>query len=176
MGITDVLLLEQNQLTSGTTWHAAGLVGQLRASQNMTRLAQYTTELFQSLSVETELETGYQRTGSFTLAMDVERLEELKRQATMARAFGVECELIKGDFVADYWPEIQVDDVLGGVFLPGDGQTNPVDTTQALARGASRLGVRIEEHCRVAKLLVENGRAVGVELAEGHRVNSSHVD
>ena len=175
MGITDVLLLEQNQLTSGTTWHAAGLVGQLRASQNMTRLAQYTTELFQSLSVETGLETGYQRTGSFTLAMDVERLEELKRQATMARAFGVECELIKGDFVADYWPEIQVDDVLGGVFLPGDGQTNPVDTTQALARGASRLGVRIEEHCRVAKLLVENGRAVGVELAEGHRVNSSHV-
>mgnify|MGYP002832846830 CR=1 FL=1 len=78
MGITDVLLLEQNQLTSGTTWHAAGLVGQLRASQNMTRLAQYTTELFQSLSVETGLETGYQRTGSFTLAMDVERLEELK--------------------------------------------------------------------------------------------------
>ena len=90
MGITDVLLLDQNQLPSGTTWHAAGLVGQLRASQNMTRLAQYTTELFQSLSVETGLETGYQRTGSFTLALDVERLEELKRQATMARAFGVQ--------------------------------------------------------------------------------------
>ena len=105
MGITDVLLFEQNQLTSGTTWHAAGLVGQLRASQNMTRLAQYTTELFQSLSAETGLETGYQRTGSFTLAMDAERLEELKRQSTMARAFGVECEVIEGNFIADYWPE-----------------------------------------------------------------------
>ena len=175
MGITDVLLFEQNQLTSGTTWHAAGLVGQLRASQNMTRLAQYTTELFQSLSAETGLETGYQKTGSFTLAMDAERLEELKRQSTMARAFGVECEVIEGNFIADYWPEIRVDDVLGGVFLPGDGQTNPVDTTQALARGASRLGVRIEENCRVTKLLVEKGKAVGVELAEGQRVNSSHV-
>ena len=175
LGITDVLLLEQNQLTSGTTWHAAGLVGQLRASQNMTRLAQYTTELFQSLSKETGLETGYQTTGSFTLAMDAERLEELKRQATMARAFGVDCEVINGEFLADYWPEIRVDDVLGGVYLAGDGQTNPVDTTQALARGASLLGATIKEGIRVQKLLVRDGRAVGVELDEGATIRAKQV-
>ena len=175
LGITDVLLLEQNQLTSGTTWHAAGLVGQLRASQNMTRLAQYTTELFQSLSKETGLETGYQTTGSFTLAMDAERLEELKRQATMARAFGVDCEVINGEFLTDYWPEIRVDDVLGGVYLAGDGQTNPVDTTQALARGASLLGATIKEGVRVQKLLVHDGGAVGVELDDGSPIRAKQV-
>ena len=175
LGVADVLLLEQNQLTSGTTWHAAGLVGQLRASQNMTRLAQYTTELFQSLSKETGLETGYQTTGSFTLAMDAERLEELKRQATMARAFGVGCEVIDREFLKDYWPEIRVDDVLGGVYLSGDGQTNPVDTTQALARGASLMGATIKEGVRVQKLLVHDGRAAGVELDDGSSIKAKQV-
>mgnify|MGYP001167833699 CR=1 FL=1 len=175
LGVSEVLLLEQNQLTSGSTWHAAGLVGQLRASQNMTRLAQYTTQLFQSLSAETGVETGYRRTGSVTLATDPERLEELKRQATMARAFGVECELINRDFLSDHWPEIRTDDVLGGVYLAGDGQTNPVDTTQALARGAAALGAQINEGTRVESLKVEEGKAVGVELADGSQVKANRV-
>ena len=175
LGVSEVLLLEQNQLTSGTTWHAAGLVGQLRASKNMTRLAQYTTELFKSLASETGIETGFQQTGSFTLATDEERLEELKRQSTMARAFGVECELIGGEFLRDTWPEIRVDDVCGGVYLPGDGQTNPVDTTQALARGAKQMGVEIHENVRVEKLLVQGDRASGVELSDGRHINSAQV-
>ena len=125
IGIRDVLLLERKQLTSGTTWHAAGLVGQLRATQNMTRLAQYTTELFADLSAETGLETGFRKTGSMTLAMNSERLEELARQATMAKAFGVESELIGTEFIHEQWPGLKTTDVLGGVYLPGDGQTNP---------------------------------------------------
>ena len=92
LGLNDVVLFERKQLTCGTTWHAAGLVGQLRASKNMTQLAQYSTELFANLAAETGQETGYQTTGSMTLALNDERLEELKRQATMANAFGVRCE------------------------------------------------------------------------------------
>jgi len=121
LGITDVVLLERQKLTSGTTWHAAGLVAQLRASQNMTRLARYSAELFAELAGQTGQETGYQATGSITLALHAQRLEELKRQATMANAFGVHCELIDADFVRQQWPGIDTDDLYGGVYLPGDG-------------------------------------------------------
>ena len=103
-GVSDVVLLERKQLTSGTTWHAAGLVAQLRASQNMTRLAKYSTELFQSLESITGQATGYQQTGSITLALNGEREAELRRQATMANAFDVACEWVEPDFIADQWP------------------------------------------------------------------------
>ena len=106
LGLSDVLLFERKQLPCGTTWHAAGLVGHLRASQNMTRLAQYSTELFAALAAETGQETGYQATGSMTIALNAERLEELKRQATMANAFNVTCELIGADFVRERWPAL----------------------------------------------------------------------
>ena len=162
LGVNDVVLLERKKLTSGTTWHAAGLVAQLRASQNMTRLARYSTELFAELARHTGQETGYQQTGSMTLALHAERLEELKRQATMANAFGVQCELIDAAFVHEQWPGIQTEDLCGGVYLPGDGQTNPVDTTLALARGARQGGAQIFEDTKVARLAIENGQAVGV--------------
>ena len=175
LGLNDVVLFERKQLTSGTTWHAAGLVGQLRASKNMTRLAQYSTELFASLAAETGQETGYQTTGSMTLALNSERLEELKRQATMANAFGVACDLIGPEFVHEHWPGIATDDVKGGVFLPGDAQTNPVDTTLALAKGARNRGAQIFEQTAVQRLAIEHDRVVGVYLEDGHLVRARQV-
>ena len=111
---------------------------QLRASQNMTRLAKYSTELFQSLESITGQATGYQQTGSITLALNGEREAELRRQATMANAFDVVCEWVEPDFIANQWPGITLSDARGEVYLPGDGQTNPIDTTLALARGQGR--------------------------------------
>ncbi|MFT5014642.1 MAG: glycine/D-amino acid oxidase-like deaminating enzyme, partial [Dinoroseobacter sp.] len=112
-GVTDVVLLEQNQLTAGTTWHAAGLVGQLRASKNLTRLAKYTTELFSQLEAETGQHTGFKQTGSISLALNQERLEELLRQASTARAFGVDVDILSPTDVLDYWPDISLDNVEG---------------------------------------------------------------
>ena len=175
LGVSDVVLLERKKLTSGTTWHAAGLVAQLRASQNMTRLSRYSTELFADLARHTGQETGYQQTGSMTLALHTERLEELKRQATMANAFGVQCELIDAAFVHEQWPGIQTEDLCGGVYLPGDGQTNPVDTTLALAKGARQGGAQIFEDTKVVRLAIENGQAVGVYLDDGTLIAAKQV-
>ena len=175
LGVSDVVLLERKKLTSGTTWHAAGLVAQLRASQNMTRLSRYSTELFADLARHTGQETGYQQTGSMTVALHAERLEELKRQATMANAFGVQCELIDAAFVHEQWPGIQTEDLCGGVYLPGDGQTNPVDTTLALAKGARQGGALIFEDTEVVRLAIENGQAVGVYLDDGTLIAAKQV-
>ena len=175
LGVSDVVLLERKKLTSGTTWHAAGLVAQLRASQNMTRLSRYSTELFADLARHTGQETGYQQTGSMTVALHAERLEELKRQATMANAFGVQCELIDAAFVHEQWPGIQTEDLCGGVYLPGDGQTNPVDTTLALAKGARQGGAQIFEDTKVVRLAIENGQAVGVYLVDGTLIAAKQV-
>ena len=175
LGVSDVVLLERKKLTSGTTWHAAGLVAQLRASQNMTRLSRYSTELFADLARHTGQETGYQQTGSMTVALHAERLEELKRQATMANAFGVQCELIDAAFVHEQWPGIQTEDLCGGVYLPGDGQTNPVDTTLALAKGARQGGAQIFEDTKVVRLAIENGQAVGVYLDDGTLIAAKQV-
>ena len=175
LGVSDVVLLERKKLTSGTTWHAAGLVAQLRASQNMTRLSRYSTELFADLARHTGQETGYQQTGSMTVALHAERLEELKRQATMANAFGVQCELIDAAFVHEQWPGIQTEDLCGGVYLPGDGQTNPVDTTLALAKGARQGGAQIFEDTEVVRLAIENGQAVGVYLVDGTLIAAKQV-
>jgi glycine cleavage system aminomethyltransferase T/glycine/D-amino acid oxidase-like deaminating enzyme len=175
LGVSEVVLLERKKLTSGTTWHAAGLVAQLRALQNMTRLSRYSTELFADLAKHTGQETGYQQTGSITLALHAERLEELKRQATMANAFGVQCELIDAAFVHEEWPGIQTEDLCGGVYLPGDGQTNPVDTTLALAKGARQGGAQIFEDTKVVRLAVENGQAAGVYLDDGTLIAAKQV-
>ena len=175
LGVSDVVLLERKKLTSGTTWHAAGLVAQLRASQNMTRLSRYSTELFADLARHTGQETGYQQTGSMTVALHAERLEERKRQATMANAFGVQCELIDAAFVHEQWPGIQTEDLCGGVYLPGDGQTNPVDTTLALAKGARQGGAQIFEDTKVVRLAIENGQAVGVYLDDGTLIAAKQV-
>ncbi|MEE2893998.1 MAG: FAD-dependent oxidoreductase [Pseudomonadota bacterium] len=166
-GRTDVLLLEQHQLTAGTTWHAAGLVAQLRASRNLTRLARYTTELFADLEARTGQATGFRTTGSISVALNEGRMEELLRQATSARAFGVEVEPLAPEQILDYWPDLSLNGVHGAVRLPGDGQTNPVDTTMALATGARAGGATIREGLRVDDLLIEHGRIVGVRTPEG---------
>lgn len=175
LGVTDVLLLERKQLTCGTTWHAAGLVAQLRASQNMTRLSQYTTELFANLAQETGQETGYQKTGSISMALHAERFEELKRQASMASAFGVDCEMVDKSFVNAQWPEIDTTDMYGAVYLPGDGQTNPVDTTLALAKGARSRGAMIAEQTLVDRLAIEDDIVVGVYLEDGTLIRAKQV-
>ncbi len=166
-GMTDVVLLERRQLTCGTTWHAAGLVGQLRATLNLTRLAKYTTELYAGLEAETGQATGFRQTGSLAVAASPGRLEELKRGASMARSFGLEVNILTPAEALEVWPLISLEDVVGAVYLPKDGRTNPIDTTQALARGARSRGVRIIENCRVTGINVEGGSVTGVRHEGG---------
>ncbi len=167
IGITDVVVLERKQLTCGTTWHAAGLVGQLRATRNMTELATYTTELFMGLEEETGQATGYKQNGSISVATHEGRLEELKRGASMASNFGLEVEVISNDEIKERWPLINLEGSVGGVFLPRDGQTNPIDTTNALAMGARKRGAKIFENTAVERIVVENGHARGVVTSAG---------
>ncbi len=166
-GCTDVLLLERRRLTCGTTWHAAGLVGQLRATQNLTRLAQYTTQLYEGLERETGQATGFKQVGSIAVAASEARFEELKRGASMARCFGLEVQILSPGAARERWPLLATDDLVGAVFLPKDGQTNPVDTTQALARGARKAGVRIAEDVRVTAIRTARGRVTGVATEAG---------
>jgi len=166
-GITDVVLLERKMLTSGTTWHAAGLVGQLRATQNMTRLAQYTSQLLKDLEKETGQPTGFVQNGSISVANNAERFEELKRGASMARVFGLEVEIITPKEAADIWPLMNASDLVGAVWLPGDGRTNPADTTQAFAKGAKQKGAAIIEGIRVTGIHQKNGQVTGVATEEG---------
>ncbi len=167
LGVTDVVLLERKQLTCGTTWHAAGLVGQLRATRNLTELAKYTADLFHALESETGQATGFRQNGSISVAKTPERLEELKRGASMGKNFGLAIELLSAAEIHERWPLLEVGDLLGGVFLPKDGQTNPVDTTLALIKGARQRGARVFENTAVSRILIERGRAVGVETVDG---------
>ena len=167
LGWTDVVLLERKQLTCGTTWHAAGLIAQLRATQNMTRLAKYSQELYYNLENETGVATGFKRNGSITVALTHERMEELRRSAAMARAFGVEIDEIKTSEIASLYPGLNVDDAIGGVWLPKDGQGDPVNITQALAKGARMGGAKIIQGVAVNDIIVENGAAVGVKTDSG---------
>ena len=121
LGWQDIVLLERKQLTSGTTWHAAGLIGQLRATLNMTKLAMYSTELYNNLESETGIATGYKRNGSLSLALTEERFEELRRGASMARNFGLETEILSNNEIKKRYPMLFVDDAVGGIFLPSDG-------------------------------------------------------
>ena len=166
-GCSDVLLLERKRLTCGTTWHAAGLVGQLRATLNLTRLAQYTTQLYEGLERETGQATGFKQVGSIAVAASEARLEELRRGASMARCFGLEVQLLTPGEAKERWPLLSTEGVVGAVYLPKDGQTNPVDTTQALARGARSAGVRIVEDVKVTAIRTAAGRATGVATEAG---------
>ena len=136
LGWRDVLLLERRDISCGTTWHAAGLVGQLRATHNLTRLAKYGADLYEGLEAETGQATGFRRPGSISVARTAERMHELKRSASMARCFGVDVEVITPAEAGRRWPLMRTDDLVGAVWLPRDGRTNPIDTTRALARGA----------------------------------------
>ena len=162
LGWTDIVLLERKQLTSGTTWHAAGLIAQLRATANMTRLAKYSQELYGRLEDETGLATGFKRNGSLTVALTGERLEELKRGASMARSFGVEIETISAAEAASLHPLLDIEGVVGAVALPKDGQGDPTNIALALARGARQLGVKIFEHTRVTGIKKDRDRVTGV--------------
>ena len=165
LGWTDVVLLERKKLTSGTTWHAAGLIGQLRNSQNMTRLAKYSAELYVDLANETGIETGMKQNGSITVALTESRKEELNRQAALARAFGVEVSEIGPDEIKDQYPILNTADVLSGVFLPKDGQADPANIALALAKGARQMGVQIEEGVTVTDVDIDNDQVQGVEFS-----------
>jgi 4-methylaminobutanoate oxidase (formaldehyde-forming) len=167
LGWTDTVLLERRKLTSGTTFHAAGLVGQLRTSANITQLLGYSVDLYRRLEQETGLQTGWKMNGGLRLACTAERWTEVKRQATTAHSFGLEMHLLTPQEAQDLWPLMTIDDLLGAAFLPTDGQANPSDITQSLARGARMAGVRIFEDTPVTRIIVEEGRIRGVETPQG---------
>jgi 4-methylaminobutanoate oxidase (formaldehyde-forming) len=178
LGWTDVLLLEQGTLSCGTTWHAAGLVGPLRASESGTRLVQYSAELYARLEAETGLATGYAGVGGVIVARTPERMVQLRRTAANGAAYGMECELVSAERARELWPPMQVDDVLGAIWLPGDGKVNPADLTQSLARGARQGGARIVERVRVTGFDVAEspaGRRVTGVVTDRGRVEAEVV-
>jgi glycine/D-amino acid oxidase-like deaminating enzyme len=167
LGWTDVLLLEQGRLSCGTTWHAAGLVGQLRASEAGTRLVQYSTRLYERLEAETGQATGFRRCGGVTVARTADRMTALLRTEATAQAYGIECEVINPRQAADLYPLLRIDDLVGAIWLPGDGRADPVDLTAALARGARRRGADIRERVRVTGVSARDGRVTGVHTDAG---------
>jgi glycine cleavage system aminomethyltransferase T/glycine/D-amino acid oxidase-like deaminating enzyme len=174
-----VVLLERKQLTSGTTWHAAGLIAQLRATKNMTKLAKYSQELYGNLAAETGVETGFKRCGSITVALTEERLEEINRQAAMARSFGVEAEPISPAEVKAKYEHLNIDGVKGGVYLPLDGQGDPANIAHALAKGARQNGALVKEGYLVTDIHKEGRRVTGVtwedKNGETGSIEAEHV-
>ena len=170
-GVTDVVVLEQGQLTGGTTWHAAGLVSQLKSSHSLTRLATYSARLFEDLEAETGQATGYRTPGSISVASDHERWEELLRGVSMAKTVGVEIREIDFDEALEFCPLLNIDDLVGALYIPHDGQTSPVDTTMALAKGAKAKGARVIEGVAVTRVLTDGtageGTVTGVETERG---------
>ena len=166
-GRSDVLLLERRQITSGTTWHAAGLLGQLRQSVTMTNLARYTSELYGRLEKETGQPTGYRRCGSLSVTADPERFEELKRGASLAKVVGLQVDVVTAKTIRERVPLLETSDLLGGLHIPGDGYANPADITLALAAGARAAGARIVEQVPVAAVRTAGGRVVGVATEQG---------
>jgi 4-methylaminobutanoate oxidase (formaldehyde-forming) len=175
MGVTDVLLVERGKLTSGSTWHAAGLVGQLRTNANITQLLGYSVALYERLEEETGLATGWKRNGGLRLAGTKERWTEVKRQATTAKSFGLDMQLLSPKEARDLWPLMQVDDVVGAAFLPTDGQASPSDIAQSLAKGARMGGVTIREDVVVTGIEVAGGTAKAVLTNQGRIATESIV-
>ncbi|MBL9053729.1 MAG: FAD-binding oxidoreductase, partial [Tabrizicola sp.] len=167
LGWSDTVLLERKKLTSGTTFHAAGLVGQLRTSANITQLLGHSVALYRSLEAETGLQTGWKMNGGLRLACNEERWTEVKRQATTAHSFGLEMHLLTPKEAQELWPLMTIDDLVGAAYLPTDGQANPSDITQSLAKGARMKGVKIFEDTPVTRVIVEDGRIRGVETPFG---------
>tara|TARA_R110002049_G_scaffold44333_5_gene129992 strand:- start:41906 stop:44347 length:2442 start_codon:yes stop_codon:yes gene_type:complete len=167
LGWQDVVLLERKQLTSGTTWHAAGLIAQLRATANMTKLAKYSQELYGNLEAETGVATGFKRCGSITVALTDERREEIYRQAAMARAFGVSVEEISPAEVKDRYSHLNIDGVKGAVYLDKDGQGDPANIALALAKGARQRGGQVFERTAVTGVTRAGRRITGVDWQRG---------
>ena len=167
LGWDETVVLERAKLTSGSTFHAAGLVGQLRSNANITQLLGYSVALYDRLEAETGQATGWKRNGGLRLACNRERWTEVKRQATTAHSFGLEMQLLSPGEAKELWPLMDVSDVVGAAFLPTDGQANPSDITQALAKGARAKGIRFFEDTPVTEILIEQGRVAGVVTPRG---------
>jgi glycine/D-amino acid oxidase-like deaminating enzyme len=166
-GWTDVVLLERATLTSGTSWHAAGLVMSLRSTHTLTELCRYSSDLYEVLEQETGQATGFHRVGSLPIARTPERFHEIKRIASLAKCFGIEAHVLTPAEVGQRHPLIDTKHVVGGLFIPADGQTNPVDTTMALAKGARSRGAKILERIEVTDIVTANGAATGVKTSLG---------
>ena len=175
-GAKDVLLLERGQLTCGSTFHAAGLVGQLRSSANITRVLKNSVELYRTIESETGQATGWKMNGGLRLACTKERWTELKRQATTAHSFGLEMELLSPNEAQELWPLMEVEDVIGAAFLPTDGQANPSDITQALAKGARMCGVTIFEETSVTGIRLVNQQVAAVQTENGEIICETVVN
>ena len=163
----DVVLLEQNKLTSGSTWHAAGLVGQLRSSASITQVLKYSVDLYKKLDAETGLATGWKMTGCLRLATNEDRWTEYKRLATTAQSFGMEMHLVSPQEVKKMWPLMDVSDLVGASWLPTDGQASPSDIAQSLAKGARMHGAKIVEGCRVTGFDITAGRVTAIKTNLG---------
>ena len=167
LGWKDVVLLEQNELAGGTTWHAAGLVGRLRTTNSMTKINKYSAELYASIEQETGHSVGWKQVGSLILGRSRERMHQLHRTAAMAEWFGVEVQILSPEAALEKWPLVRIDDILGAAWLPHDGKLIPKELTLALAKGARKHGATIHERVRVTEVLHQQGRATGVRTAEG---------
>lgn len=176
LGWTDIVLLERQQLTSGTTWHAAGLIGQMRGTQNMTRLAKYSADLYVKLEAETGIATGMRQCGSITVALTEDRKEEIYRQASLARAFNVDVREIEPREVKEMYPHLNIVDVVGAVHLPLDGQCDPGNIALALAKGARMRGAQVFEHTKVTAVHKNNGRVTGVSWRQGNETGRIDAD
>ena len=167
LGLTDLVLLEQGRLSSGTTWHAAGLVGQLRSTESGTRLVQYSAQLYSELESETGLGTGFKRCGGVTVARTTDRMIQLQRTAATAEAFDLDCELISPARARDLYPVLETEDLVGAIWLPGDGTANPTDVTNSLAKGARDRGAKIAQGVRVTGISCRAGAVTGVRTDHG---------
>ena len=176
LGWQDVVLLERRQLTSGTTWHAAGLIGQLRSSRNLTRLAKYSADLYGKLEEEVGVATGMRRNGSITVALTEERREEILRQASLARAFDVDVHEIAPEALKDHYPHLNTSGIVAAVCLPDDGQCDPANIALALAAGARRGGARVLENVETSDVLTNNGRVTGVAWKAGEESGTIKSD
>ena len=166
-GWKDVILLERKALTSGTTWHAAGLVGQLQGSHATTAFASYGVELLKEIEAETGQNPGFRQSGSISIAVNEQRLAELMRKADFASLFGVEAHYLRTEEISARWPLMNADGVLGGIYMPSDGSANPIDLTQALAKGARMYGATIREQIKVKEVLMHSGKVKGVRSDQG---------
>lgn len=166
-GVRDAVLLERKQLTCGTTWHSAAQVRQLRSTNNLTQLIKYSTQLYAGLERETDQATGWTQTGSLSIATNPDRMTHIRRQAALARLFGVEAEIIGPNEAARLWPMMRSDDIVGAVYSPNDGRVNPTDLCAALVRGAKANGARVFEDTAVTGFDVEAGRVRGVKTSTG---------
>jgi len=164
---TDIVLLERKKLTSGTTWHAAGLIGQMRSSLNLTQMVQYSGNLYETLESETGMATGYRRTGSVSLATNHERLTEYKRNASLAKVHGVDVHILTPSELGDKIDLFNLKDIVGGAWIPKDGKGDPANIAMALAKGARNNGVKILEDIKVTDILKDDGRVKGVQTDLG---------